>query len=511
MPARTLPALDLALVVSPGFAEATAAQVPDAALLALPERVVQFGTGAFLRGFVDCFIDAANRAGHFDGRIVAVGSTGSGRDGAINDQDGLYTLCVQGVVDGRPHEETRIIASVSRAISAADAWSEVLACARNPDIELVFSNTTEVGIALDEGDEPSLEPPRSFPGKLTRFLYERARAFEYDPSNGLVVIPCELIENNGDRLRSIVLELARRWTLGEAFTSWLERAVPFCNTLVDRIVPGTPPAERMAELRESLGYDDALVTACESYRLFAIEGDEALCERLRFAAADPGIIVAPDIAPYRERKVRLLNGTHTIAVPVALLAGCETVREAVEHPMVGRFISRVMLEEIATVVQAPGVPRYARDVLDRFANPFIHHALFDITLQATMKMRVRIVPTLVRLAESTGRVPANLTFGFAAMLAFARGDLQDARRSAGLAVPADDQGDALRALWNGVDARDEVALRALVERAAADATLWGSDLTALPGFADAVAAQLHRIVVAGMPAALEMHLASAAA
>ncbi|HEX2095704.1 MAG TPA: hypothetical protein VHG28_25120, partial [Longimicrobiaceae bacterium] len=249
-----LPTLGRALVSSPAFQAREDLVVPAPGLLDLPERVVQFGTGAFLRGFVDCFVDQANRDGLFGGRVVMVGSTGSGRDQVLNRQDGLYTLSSQGIAGGAPRREHRVIASVSRALSARDEWAEVLACARNPELELVFSNTTEVGITLDEGDSAELSPPRSFPGKLTRFLFERARAFDYDPARGVVVLPCELIEDNGDRLKEIVLTLAERWGLGDDFARWVREAVPFCNTLVDRIVPGTPAPEVREQLFAELGY-----------------------------------------------------------------------------------------------------------------------------------------------------------------------------------------------------------------------------------------------------------------
>ena len=500
-----LPILNRDLVCSAAFQAREDVRVPAPELLDLPEKVVQFGTGAFLRGFVDCFIDEANRQGRFGGRIVAVGSTGSGRDRVLNEQDGLYTLCVEGLEEGRPRSERRIVASVSRALSAASAWDEVLACARNPHLELVFSNTTEVGIVLDPEDDGALQPPRSFPGKLTRFLYERARAFDFDPAYGVVVIPCELIEDNGDRLRRIVLELGERWGLGAAFGRWIEEGVPFCNTLVDRIVPGTPGEARLGELQETLGYRDGLLTTCEVYRLFAIQGDEALRRRLAFVDADPGIVIAEDITPYRERKVRLLNGTHTITVPAALLCGCETVVEAVGHPLVGRFVRRVLFEELVPSLDVEGAEAFAREVLDRFSNPFIRHELIDITLQATTKMRVRVVPSILRYAVKTGRPPAAVAFGFAAYLLFMRGDLQEERRRAGLHVPPDDRAEHFRSLWCSAG-DDEAGLERLARAVCSDASLWDVDLSAVPGFVRAVADHLTRACRGGVPAALEAFL-----
>jgi tagaturonate reductase len=409
---------------------------------------------------------------------------------------------------GELRQERRVIASVSRAISASAGWPEVLDLARLPGLELVFSNTTEVGIAADAGDDIRLDPPRSFPGRLTRFLVERGRTFGFDPAKGVVVIPCELIEHNGARLRDLVLDLASRAGTEPAFATWLERAVPFCNTLVDRIVPGTPAGDERALLEQSLGYRDELLTVCEPYRLFAIEGDAALERRLDFPAADAGIVVAPDVGPYRERKVRLLNGTHTVMAPAALLAGCETVQQAIENRRVGRFVRHALLEEILPGVDAPGAGRFAREVLERFANPFIRHALFDITLQGTTKMRVRVVPSILRFAERRHRAPASLAFGFAAHLLFLRGDLQQRRREAGLPVPADDLGETIRSRWTGQEGSADARLTALVEGTCRDESSWNADLTQVPGFVAAVSAHLTRMLRDGVVAALDAHVES---
>ncbi|HEV2148376.1 MAG TPA: tagaturonate reductase [Longimicrobiaceae bacterium] len=495
------PTLSRALVSSPAFQDRGDLLAPAPELLELPEKAVQFGTGAFLRGFVEFFLDAANRAGRFGGRVVMVGSTGSGRDQVLNEQDGLYTLAVQGISDGAPFREHRVIGSVSRALSARGEWDRVLALARAPELELVFSNTTEVGIALDEEDRPDLQPPRSFPGKLVRFLYERATAFGFAPERGVVVIPCELIEDNGDRLREIVLALAERWALGDDFARWVREAVPFCNTLVDRIVPGAPDGEERERLVAELGYEDELLTVCEPYRLFAIQGGDALRARLGFADADPGIVVADDVAPFRERKVRLLNGAHSAMVPAALLCGCETVREAVEDERVGPFLRRVLLEEIVPSLEAPGAERFAAEVLDRFANPHVRHALADITLQQTMKLRVRVVPSITEYARRTGRAPASLAFAFAAYLLWARGGAGERR--------ADDQGERIRGLWDALPDDSPAALRELARAACADVETWGTDLSAVPGFAEAVGEALEHAAREGVPAALEAHLAAA--
>jgi tagaturonate reductase len=500
------PRLSRDLVASPAFADRSDVEVPPPSILDLPERVVQFGTGAFLRGFAEYFVDEANRAGVFDGSIVAVASTGSARDVILNEQEGLFTLAIQGIENGVARRRHRVVASLSRALAARDAWDAVLALARDPNLELVISNTTEVGITLDEGDRFDDAPPQSFPGKLARFLYERARAFDFDVARGLVVLPCELIEENGEKLCAIVHQHARRWRLDSRFAGWITDAVHFCNTLVDRIVPGAPPRDEARRAEELFGYRDGLLTACETYALFAIEGDDDVRRRVRIAGADQRIIVTPDIRPYRERKVRILNGGHTISVPLALLAGLATVRDAVEHPRVGAFMRRAILDEIVPSLDVPDGDAFASDVLARFANPYIRHALIDITLHGTTKMRVRVVPSIVSYAARFGRPPAALAFGFAAYLAFMRGEVQSERRAAGRTVPDDSEGERIRDAWHDVDFHSADDLAAFVERVCRDRSLWGIDLAAVAGFSELVAEQLSRIRRRGVTAALDAFL-----
>lgn len=504
MPTR--PRLSRELVASLSFAERAGVELPPLETLELPEKVVQFGTGAFLRAFTEYFVDEANRRGLFGGSVVAVSSTGTRRDALLNAQDGLYTLAIQGMEGSAARQRYRVISSLSRAVSARDEWHLVLGLARSPEIEVVVSNSTEIGIVLDEDDRFDAVPPRSFPGKLTRFLGERARAFDYDAQRGVVVLPCELIEDNGDTLRTIVQILARRWALGERFEQWLAAAVTFCNTLVDRIVPGVVSAEESDRVGSLFGYRDGLLTACESYALFAIQGDDRVRAKLGFADADSRIIIASDIRPYRERKVRVLNGAHTISVPVALLAGLETVRDAVEDERVGRFMRRVVFDDIVPSLDAPGADEFASEVMERFANPYIRHALIDITLYGTTKMRVRVVPSIVEHHRRVGRPPASLAFGFAAYLAFMRGDLQAERRTMGLVVPDDGEGDRVRDAWLDADPHSDASLAELARRVCADETLWGVDLASLNGFADIVADHLVRIMRQGIQQALDAHL-----
>jgi tagaturonate reductase len=411
---------------------------------------------------------------------------------------------VQGLVDGQARRDLHVVSSVSRALSAATEWNEVLRCAENPDLELIFSNTTEIGIVYDETDAAggaSASPPRSFPGKLTAFLLHRARWSGFAAARAPVVIPTELIEGNGDKLKQIVMRLAEQWNAERDFLPWLGH-VRFCNTLVDRIVPGAPSAEYAKELDGILDYSDGMITVCEPYRLFAIEGDAGLRAQLRFPAADAGIIVAESITPYRLRKVRLLNGAHTTFVSLAILAGCTTVREAVEHPVIGGFLRSALLNEIVPSVDVPGAEEFAREVMDRFANPFLHHLLWDITLQGTTKFKVRVVPSILDYTRRTGEVPRALALGLAGFLAFQDGRLQAARRAAGQPVPADAAGEALQERWRRIsDAPGAVA--DFVRSVLADVELWGTDLSTVPGLSDLVSEYVATIRDRGPIAAIE--------
>ena len=475
--------------------------LPEPALLELPEKAIQFGTGAFLRGFVDYFLDEANRRGDCAGRVVAVASTATPRDTLLEEQNGLYTLVVEGSGNDGPRRECRVIASVSRALSAQRSWHDVLAVARNPQIQLVFSNTTEVGIALDAADRFDASPPASYPAKLTRFLAERGETFDYAPDAGVVIVPCELIEKNGDRLRELVLTLADRWQLERRFSDWIERAVPFCNTLVDRIVPGRPNDDSRREIEHQLGYRDELMIAAEPYRLFAIEAGKRVRAHLAFARADDGITLTDDVTPFRERKVRILNGGHTVLAPLALLVGCQTVLEALRHKLLGTYLRRILYEEIVPSLTAPNGEAFAHDVLARFGNPYLRHALADITLQQTAKMRVRVIPSIVRCTERTGAVPALLAFGFAAYL-FALRVSALSETSSRLPLKVDDEGERVRALWRGAADTSEAAIADIVRRVCADTALWQTDLARVGDFVARVTTDVGWIMHLGITGAL---------
>lgn len=470
----------------------------------LPERVLQFGTGVLLRGLPDYLIDKANRQGIFNGRIVVVKSTDGGDMTAFAKQDNLYTLCIRGVDNRKLVEENVVCSVISRVLSAKQQWSEVLRVATSPDLQVVLSNTTEVGIQLVQ-DDIRQTPPVSFPGKLLAVLHARYEAFAGDPAKGLVIVPTELIPENGTRLGDILLELAHLNGLDGAFIDWLETANSCCNSLVDRIVPGRPDPATHHALTEMLGYEDDLLTISESYRLWAIEGDDRVKKVLSFHQADEGIIIRPNIDQFRELKLRLLNGTHTLSCGLAFLSGFDTVREAMDDEAVSAFMQSVMLAELI-----PGIPysvdekvaqRFGFQVLDRFRNPFIEHRWLAITMQYSTKMQMRNVPTLLHYYQKLNVTPRYMPIGFAAYLLFMRAthqqdDTWQGERN-GEAYPIyDDQAGYFADLWARLSP-PELTMTVLGNTA-----LWGHDLTQLPGFAAAVAHHLTQLVDGGIRSAL---------
>lgn len=497
----SLPQLSRALLASATWKAPAQLMTPTSGMLALPERAVQFGTGAFLRGFVEYFLDVANAQGHFNGRVVVVGSTGSGRDEAFATQDGLYTLQTAGTDDGG---EVRVVASVSRALNAVAQWDDVLAVARQPEISVVFSNTTEAGFALSADDHSPDGVPVSYPAKLTRFLLERARHFNFDTTAGVVVLPCELLEDNGDQLRQLVRDTAQRWQLDGRFLNWLSAAVPFCNTLVDRIVPGAPTETERARLTKALGYTDQLMTMAEPYRLFAIEADAATQARLTFAAADPAIVMTTDIRPYRERKVRLLNGTHTALASVGLLRGLDTVDSAMRDRLVATFARQLLLDEIAPMLDVPNAVAFGTAVLSRFSNPHVHHRLADISVQGTLKLRVRVLPLVMRLAESGRAVPPAIVLAIAAQWILAHPAVADAWRESGRALSSDDLRATVRAHWEVAIATGGDVVTAAIRRIAADVDLWQCDLTQCIGLEAQLVQTVSQILRDGIEVALKI-------
>lgn len=475
--------------------------IPDEKIFSLPEKALQFGTGVLLRGLPDYFIDKANRQGVFNGRIVVVKSTSNGGTDEFGKQDSLYTLCVKGIEHGNKVEETILNSSISRVISANDNWPAILECAYNPEMRIIISNTTEVGIMLME-DDIRLFPPHSFPGKLLAFLYERYKAFKGSKESGMVIIPTELITDNGQKLRSIVIELARMNKLNNKFIDWVKNENHFCNSLVDRIVPGKLSEKDKAETEMHLGYKDDLMIMAESFRLWAIESDnERIRQILSFGEADKGVVMAPNIEIFRELKLRLLNGTHTFNCGTAFLSGFDITRDAMNHPVYGLFTKKLMHNEIS-----PAIPftidkktkeDFANKVFERFCNPFIDHQWQSITLQYTSKMKMRNVPLLLRYYELNHSVPLHMATGFAAFLLYmkvtgkAGNKFFGERKGIGYEIK-DDSADYFNEIWHYKQA-DEIA-----EEVMSNGELWETDLTQLPGFLQTVQEQLKEMLTNGV-------------
>ncbi len=458
-------------------------------LLALPEKIIQFGTGVLLRGLPDYFVNKANQQGIFNGRIVVVKSTSQGGVDAFGTQKNVFSHSIRGIENGNQIDEIVINTAISRTLAAGSDWAEILKCAHNPEMRIAISNTTEVGIQLTD-DNIFASPPTSFPGKLTAFLYERFKTFGGSGESGMVIVPTELIVDNGSKLRDIVFEQAKRHNLEEGFLAWLEKSNHFCSSLVDRIVPGKPDAETISELTERQGFKDDLLIASEVYSLWAIEGDEEVKSVLGFAPADKGVVIEPNIGLFRELKLRLLNGTHTLASGLCFLHGLNTVRESMENPETAQYIADVMLKELAPAipyeVDAARAQEFGQQVLDRFRNPYIKHQLIDITVQYTAKMKMRNVPTLLNHYQNSSEVPALFAKGFAAFLRFMKpvSEKDNAffgERNGELYPIRCDSAAYFDKKWKQATSAQDV-----VHLILGDATLWGADLTSLPGFEEAV-------------------------
>jgi tagaturonate reductase len=468
---------------------------PDENIFDLPVKVMQFGTGVLLRGLIDCLIDKANRAGIFNGRVVVIKSTSSGDTNAFDEQDGLYTLLVRGIADGQEVEENIICAAISNVLTASTEWDLVLKEAINPELKVIVSNTTEVGIKL-LNERIHQSPPLSFPAKLLAVLYHRYQVLGNNKDSGLVIIPTELLPGNGTILKGIIMELISFNQLGEDFEKWVLEANYFCNSLVDRIVPGKPAKAELQAFEEQAGYQDELLIVSEAYRLWAIEGDEKVKNILSFEQADKGIIVIPDIDLYRELKLRLLNGTHTLTCGFAFLSGFDTVKAATDNQAFLDFMQQVMAEIVIAIpyeVDEQQATHFAASVLDRFRNPSIMHLWLNITQQYTTKFKMRVIPVLQQYYKLYNKVPLSIAKGFAAYLLFMRSVKQNGATYIGefngVEYPiGDDKAGFYFELWKS-SSIDNVVLSTLKNE-----ELWGADLTKLPGFALAVQQNLIKLM-----------------
>ncbi|MCS7004938.1 MAG: tagaturonate reductase [Cytophagales bacterium] len=461
-----------------------------------PAKILQFGSGNFLRGFVGFFVEKANRKGIFRGRIIVVQSTNQRATDTFSKQDCLYTLLEQGILRGVPTRQFTIVSAIQSCISAQQEWEKVLKYAENSRIHIIVSNTTEAGIVLDAQDSIFQTPPSSFPAKLLAVLYRRWQTYG-SQAKGFVILPCELLVENGTQLKSIVEKLAELHQLPNAFVEWLQTQNLFCNTLVDRIVPGKP--SDLQEIFQTLGYVDHMLTACEFYRLWAIEGNQdELIAKVPFLSADEGIVIAPDITPYRERKLRILNGGHTIAAALGFLKGFTTVDECLQDSEMKNFFRCVILDEIAKTLpyDEQETTFFAQEVLTRFSNPFLHHQLLSICLEYTTKMRMRNVPTFFRYYEKFNKLPVLMCKGFAAFLVFMLSVKEENGKFVGeWKGKTYSIQDTHAPVWIKKNAVfPSQPLETYVHQVVSDTTLWGQNLASLPGFVNAVAHEMQILV-----------------
>lgn len=438
-----------------------------------PTRILQFGNGNFLRAFADWMVDIANEKGVFDGKIHVVQIHSKTGFDQMKAQDCLFHVLEQGMKNGQIHQETRLVSSVSGISFPKDDYPEYLKLGENPDLRFVISNTTESGIVFDPADSKYDSIPETFPGKLTALLHHRFEHFQGDSSKGLIIIPCELIEKNGQALKSCILGYASLWDLPKSFSEWIESACVFCDTLVDRIVPGFPKGS-INEIQERIGFEDELIVMAEPFHLWVIQGPEEVRREFPLYRAGLDVKFVDDLTPFRTQKVRILNGGHTAMVPWAYLNGLRTVRESVENPEIGAFLRNVIFEEIIPTLDMPNeqLEKFAEDVLERFANPFIVHELKSIALNSISKFKVRVLPSLLGYWEKNQQWPEKLTLAFAALLVFYKGSYN------GESLPVNDEKGIMDFF---VTAWEEPFLDSTIEIILSNENLWGQNLNELPG------------------------------
>ena len=457
-----------------------------------PEKVIQFGEGNFLRAFVDWIIFNMNEKTDFNGSVVVVQPIEKGMIDMLNGQDCLYHVNLQGLDNGEPVNSLTKIDVISRALNVYTQHDEFMRLAEQSEMRFVISNTTEAGIAFNPACKLTDKPASSYPGKLTQLLYHRYEYFKGDMTKGLIVFPCELIFLNGHKLKECILQYIELWNLGEDFKNWFLNACGVYATLVDRIVPGFPRKE-IDEIKAKLGYDDNLVVQGEFFHLWVIEAPQAVAEEFPADKAGLNVLFVPSEEPYHERKVTLLNGPHTVLSPVAYLSGINIVRDACQHPVIGKYINKVMYEELMETLNLPKeeLQKFASDVLERFVNPFVDHQVTSIMLNSFPKYETRDLPGLKTYLARKGELPKGLVLGLAAIITYYKGGV---REDGAEIVPNDapEIMSLLKELWATGDTRK------VAEGVLAEENIWKSNLNDIPGLTDLVVEYLDSIQEVGM-------------
>ena len=462
-----------------------------------PERIIQFGEGNFLRGFVDYFVDTMNEKAGFHSKVLVVQPIARGLRDIINTQEGLYTLYLRGFQDGQKVNQKRVISSISRCLNPYDEFDKFMESAESQDLRFVVSNTTEAGIAYDPECRFDDAPASSFPGKLTQWLYHRYETFK--EGHGMVILSCELIDDNGKELEKCVLKYAEQWNLGEEFIKWIKKENIFCATLVDRIVTGYPRSE-VENLNKENGYEDQLVDTAEIFGLWVIEAPQELGQEIPFEKAGLPVIITDNHKPYKQRKVRILNGAHTSFVLGAYLAGEDIVRNCMNDETIRTFMNKTVYDEIIPTLDLPEqeLKDFAAAVTERFKNPYIDHKLLDISLNSTSKWKARVLPSLLEYVKRKGTLPSCITASMAFYIQFYRGirweedSIMVAKREAN-EYPVKDDLNVLKFYMERKDAKIE----GLVHDVLSNVDFWGQDLTQIPGFESAVLQDMEVIQESG--------------
>lgn len=468
-----------------------------------PIRVVQFGEGNFLRGFVDYMIDIANESGKFDGDIVLIKPIEFGSLDMFHEQDCQYTVSLRGIADGEAKVQNRVVTSVADAVDTYKEYEKYMDLAKIDTLRFVVSNTTEAGIVFDDTDKMESEPPKTFPGKLTKFLYERYQFFHGAEDKGLVMLPVELIDDNGIMLKKCVLQFIGLWGLEDGFKAWVENACIFTSTLVDRIITGYPRDE-VESIWQDLGYEDRILVTGEPFALWVIESDKDISREFPLPDAGLPVIFTDNQKPYKQRKVRILNGAHTSFVLASYLAGNDIVLESMQDEDVKNFMMKTIFDEVIPTLTLPKeeLEEFANAVITRFNNPYVKHALLSISLNSVSKWRARCLPSFLGYVERYGRLPVHLTFSIAALMAFYTGsEIRDkaliGHRNGQEYNIMDDM--AVLEFFRDYSGRDT---KTFVDAYLSNENFHGQDLTKVEGLSDAVASYLDDIKENGMRAAL---------
>ncbi len=385
-------------------------------------KIMQFGEGNFLRAFADWIIQDLNDKGAIDAGVAVVQPMPFGRVKELAEQDGLYTLRLEGIDGGKNVKSSKVIDVIGDCINPYEEYERYLSYGESADLEVIISNTTEAGIAVDPTDTDFSVCPKSFPGKLLALLKRRYEHFGGDESKGLAIVPCELIDDNGGELYRCLTELAEINKMDEGFKAWLKKANRFTSTLVDRIVPGYPKNE-IEEIRRETGCIDNNVVKGEIFHLWVLKKEEHIQKVLPADKTGLNVIFADDIRPYKQRKVKILNGSHTAMVPVAYLCGIDTVGEAVNDGVIGKFVRDFIFEEVNPTINLPQdeMTAFAESVIERYKNPYIRHELMSIALNSTTKFKTRLLPTLTDYVKIKNALPRRLLFAFSALVTFYKG------------------------------------------------------------------------------------------